>query len=465
MRRFLWGLTLWGLAGFPCTAWAVVGQAERYNEFEEEKLKEFQQTLIQEETATQLKKLEAEKKVVEKGKEASMDDEVEKLRMELLTLPKRKRFQGETFGSYKYNSNNIRAPLQRAKGDSVFDARGTGVIDLSGKKTEFKLVTEGGKHWNWIKSENDEVFIAQSLNYRRKYFKKIHHSVQYRVGRHNSKTPEINGDKIRWDFGMNNSYNYPMSSKFSTNSTWTANKRLFRQEAFDEDSAWETSFAPSLFWHFTPKSRINLGYTFGVNRIRSKAGDTNSHELHGGYFGRLTRKSSASLDLSYGRQTARSRESPNSNKITAGIGYLWQWTAKTQLTVQLMRSLQNSSVELTSGEVDGVNTTSKTDVYFTHDILSFSANSRLTRKLDAKLTFNISHFQNKTEKRGSNENIRDLEDTETRQFTFPFEAGLTYRLHRSATLNVGYLFAYRQANEKQEKYRMHEVNTSLRLTV
>ncbi|MSR77242.1 MAG: DUF560 domain-containing protein [Candidatus Omnitrophica bacterium] len=477
LRMPLWAFIL--LAILPKEGFSVVGKAERYDEFEQEKLNQFHHQLILEEASSQEKKnrdKQMEKILSEqqKLKNDSKDQEaaraitegLEQMKIELLSLPQRDRFQFEAKGSYKYNSNTSRKQLNREKDDSLFDTRSGMNIDLSGKKTDLRFSLDGGKQWHATNPKTDMHEVHESLNYRRKYFKKIAHSLQTKMGRVDQKTPEVNKDKLRWDFGANSAYHFPISSKLSTNTSFGFDKRLFPQEAFDQDSSWQATSSPSLFWNFTPKSRVSLGYQAGTNVIRSKAGNTNDHSVHLGYFGQVTKKSSTSLDLSAGKQVPKSLEAGTTKTFNAGLGYIWQWTGKTQLTFQLIRSLQNTTVELVSGGVSkGENETSKQDIYFTNDSFSVSLNSRLSRKLTARSTASITHFKNKTHQSGSLANDNDLKDNETMQVTVPFQADLTYEITRHATINLGYTFGYRMADEKPDAYRVHELDTSLRLTI
>ncbi|MBN1688684.1 MAG: hypothetical protein JW893_06250, partial [Candidatus Omnitrophica bacterium] len=228
------------------SAWAVVGMAEGLDEFQRIDLEVFQDNLIHEEKREQLdeadnlaatlKKKEKELGELDESDRDFLTLEVEYLRQQLLELPKRDRFRVEANGTYVYDSNIARRQLRSEKGDSLFTSNGTGVIDLSGKKTDFEYEISGGKQWNIVYSEQDDWQIENRLRYRRKMFTKIEHSWQGAVRKHNSKTIEIDNNKVRWDFSTASAWNYRFSPKLSLNADYSVNKRLFRQEAFDQDS-------------------------------------------------------------------------------------------------------------------------------------------------------------------------------------------------------------------------------------
>ncbi len=456
-------MTVW-IAGMP-SAWAVVGQAEQLDPFVEQDLREYHENLVNEESSQRLLKSD-ELKTTLKNKEKQLrslqgadseevNQEIEDLKRQLLSLPKRDRFQIELVEDFKYDSNIQRRIIRDEKGDSVFESTGTALFDLSGRKTDLRFELAGKKQWNIHFSENDTWLIEERLRSRRKWFKKLQASANSIFTRTNSKTVEIDAAKIRYDTGNQISVNYPFSQKLSFNSTFGLSKRIFPQEAFDQDSGWEVTAAPAAFWNFTPKSRISLGYTFGASRSQIKTGDTNSHQVDLGYFGQVTRKSSASLTTSFQHQQPRSRDTAESNTVTAGIGYIWQLTPKTQMTIQFIRSLQNSTSNLTSGEVDGNSTTTRTDSHFTNDSLSFSLNSRLTRKLTAILTFNGSHVG--TTATTSSDAIQNElnEETETAQYGIPVSLQFAYVFARWLRVTSAYTFSYRTGNERTDKNRSH----------
>ena len=143
--------------------------------------------------------------------------------------------------------------------------------------------------------------------------------------------------------------------------------------------------------------------------------------------------------------------------MTTGVGYIWQMTPKSQLTTQYIRSLQNSTSNLVSGEVDGPNTTSKTDTHFTNDQLSLSLNTRLSSKLTSRVLFGASHLRTQVEKGGD-------EDIQTRQFAFPLSVELDYAFRRWIRLLVSYSFAFRTGDEHADTFRTHTWRTFMRLT-
>lgn len=442
-------------------AWGIVGQAEEYSEAEQEDLDEFQRNLNMEEQQRQLTSLQMRTNLAQASgqKTEEFDRSLRDLQSQLLELPSRRRIRFEANGKYQFDSNITRGFHPLEKDDSLFDTDGTVLFDLSGKKTDLRWELNSGRHWSWEFPEGDFWTAEERLRYRRKYFKKLQHSAQSRIARHSSKTVEINTNKIRWDSVQITAMNYPITPKLSFNLDLNSNIRTFTQEAFDQDSSWEFSTAPNAFWNFTPKTRISGGYRLGVNRIRTKSGDSDSHELHAGYFGKITRKSSASLDVAFTHQKPRSRDTATVNTYTVGTGYIWQMTPKTQMTVQLIRSQQNSTSDLVSGGLDGgENVTVKNDSHFTNNSATLSLNTRLSTKFTSIFSFNASHSKTSVLKDGQ-------KDSETTQFLFPLSWSGTYFIRRWISLTLGYTFTYRTGYEHADHFKSHLLQTAVRIAI
>ena len=463
MRRGLVLMALLFFWGFfkPGQALAVVGQAEKFDEFEAQKLDEFEYNLTHEEEkkkqeqademAVTLKQKTKEVKKAKAEQKEVLNEEIENLKKQLLSLPKRDRFKMEFDGSHTFDTNINRMTLfEGENNDSVFDASAIALFDLSGRKTDLRFDVAGQKQWNIKFPEKDIKGGQETLRFRRKYFRKITSAIQSRIGRENSKTVEINSEKVRWDSTQTAVMNYAFSPKLSINTDTSLTHRIFPQEAFDQDSSWETSSAPSFFWQPTPKSRISSGYKIAQNRIRTKVGNTVSHEIHIGYFGQVTRKSSASIDLSAGYQAPREQTTAVVKTFSTGIGYIWQWTPKTQLTVQLLRSIQNSTSNAVGTSIDAAagNDTQvvKTDSYFTNNSATLALNTRLNSRLKAVLNWNV--FLSTTHTQASGKS-----DTDTAQWGFPVSITLTYFVKRWVTLTSSYTYSYRLGNEKDDRNR------------
>jgi hypothetical protein len=136
-----------------------------------------------------------------------------------------------------------------------------------------------------------------------------------------------------------------------------------------------------------------------------------------------------------------------------GTGYVWQMTPKTQVNLQIIRSIQNSTSNLVAGTE---NETTKQDVHFSNDMVNVSINSRLTEKLTAVMRASLSHVRNEVEKEGD-------EDVKTRQISSPLSLTLTYWFKRWLQLRLDYSFAYRWGSEKQDRYRLHQITTGVHL--
>ena len=451
----------------PDLGYAVVGQAERFDEIEESELQEFHQGLTNPKLAEQLDQADETMKTIKKKKvDLSKSGEViteqttkelEDLKRQLLSLPKRDRFRTEVTGAYQYDSNIARKPLRQEKDDSVMDVKPTILFDLSGRKTDLRLEFGASRQWNVEFPEKDSWQADERLRYRRKYFKKLTSSGNSIISRNNSKTVEINEPKIRWDLNNQSALNWAFSRKLSMNFTMGSSKRYFPQEAFDQDSGYQVTASPSAFYNITPKSRVSLGYSLGGSRARTKSGDSNSHDINAGYFGKITKKSSMSATLAFNHQTPKSRDTAVSNTYTAGIGYIWQMTGKTQMTTQIIRSLQNSTSDLVSGDVNGENVTSKSDTHFTNDSISLSLNTRLNTKLSTNFTVNGSRVKTVAFKDGD-------KDSETMQIMFPVSWTITYFVRRWLALNFGYTFTYRVGNEENDFFRSHLLRANMRLS-
>lgn len=445
---------------------AVVGKAVGLSEFEEQDLNDFHAKLIDEERSQVLNKYDDINRILALQQasqtnegvelEEALKRDIEILKTQLLSLPKRDRIRYELRGDYSYDSNISRGVPRQEKGDSVFNQDTTILLDLSGKKTDFRFDLGLKKQWNIHFPERDEWQVEERLRFRRKYFKKVLVSSNSRIARNNTKTIEIDENKIRWDFNNQMAINFPVSKKLGLNLDMSSQKRLFRQEAFDQDSSRQAQVAPTAFLNLTPKSRVQLGYRFGVSRIRSKTGDSNSQDLALGYFGKLSRKSSMSFNAAYNRQDPRSTDTASVNTITLGLGHAWQLTPKTQLSSQVTRSMQNTTSNLTSGSVNGANTVVRSDTRITTDNLSFSVNTRLLRKLTTTASVAMTH---------SKTTVRKADDPleESRQWTFPVSFNFSYAVRRWMTWSAGYAFSFRTGNEKSETSRSHLWKTDVRM--
>ncbi len=450
---------------------AVVGQAEEYNYFEQKQLDDFHDKLVNQEKYRQLEQSDdfmkelnrknRELKKLEGVDKDQLDKEIQNLKKQLLELPKRDRFRIEVFGQHLFDTNINRKPFQEEKSDSVFDAKGVVLFDLSGKKTDLRFEIDGGKQWNIAYPEKDSKQMQEVLRYRRKYFTKIQHSAQSRIARTNNKTPEIDSEKIRWDSSQNTAFNYALSRRFSVNNDLSLTHRFFTQEAFDQDSSWEATWAPSVFWAVTPKSRFAGGYRIANNRIRTKTGNAVAHEIHGGYFGRITRKSSANIDLSFSHQSPRSRDTATVNTMTAGVGYLLQITPKTQGLLQYIYSVQNTTENVLddTAQFDAAATdesvVGKNDSRFYNNSISVGLNTRLNSKLTGVLTVNPYYLVSQMAKSSS--------DSDNHQWGLPVSISFTYVLRRWAILTTGYTYSVRLGDEHTNRNRAHMWRNSLRL--
>ena len=456
------GIYVMTVAVMPEAKAVVEENAEQLNPFKLADLEEFQEKLTKEEEAEQtaqsaetlakMKSLDQAKVQAEQQGDTLTKSEIEELRKKLIGIKKKDRFRFGLDGDHTYNSNNNGATPHHEKDDNQFNAGGNVQYNFGGKKTDLGLEVRGTKNWNLINSTNDSWQGEERLRSRRRFFKKMNTSANSRIARNSSKTLEIESNKIRWDAANQASVNYAFSPKLALNLDLSSQKRMFLQEAFDQDSGWQAGYNPSGFWNVTPKSRISFGYGFSVSRNRLKAGDTNSHDLKIGYFGQVTKKSSASVDLSYSRQISQKTTS-TTGSVTVGSGYVWQTTPKVQTSVQVTRGFSNTTSESVSGDTTDTAVVTKTDNYAVNDNVALSFNYRMLTKLTWSLTGGASHSSTKTF-------IDSQKDSQTRIFTFPATLGFSLVLTNWLTLGFRYSFSYKTGDSNADESRVHTWNST-----
>lgn len=446
---------------------AVVEQnAEKLDVFKEDDLKEFQANLTEEEQLQQAEDAEAKLKAMDNLGQAAQQagdqgdkltkEQIEELRKKLLGVRKKDRFRFGLDGDYSYNSNNNGAVPGQEKPEHTFNSTANTQINFSGQKTDLGLEIRGTKNWNLYNPINDSWQVEERLRTRRKFFKKMNVSGNSRIARHSSKTLEISSSKIRWDASNQMATNFAFSRKLSLNLDLSTQKRLFLQEAFDQDSGWQVAGAPSGFWNFTPKSRVSVGYDYGANRNRLKSGNSDSHGLKLGYFGQITRKSSASVDLGITRQYSFKAAS-RSTTMTMGSGYVWQTTAKVQTSVQVSRGFSNTTSESVTGDVSDTAVVTKTDDYAINDNVALSINYRLASRVTLSLTTGVANTMTETFTNGGKTNTAHI-------MTFPSSAGASFSLFNWLTASVRYNFSTKTGNQKTDYQRVHTLTSSMGLS-
>jgi len=435
----------------------VESNAEQLDPFKEQDLKDFQEKLTAEEEEVQeveaaktLKSMDtlgrAAKTAEAQGDRLSKAD-IEELRKKLLNVQKKDRWRFGLDGDHSYNTNNNGATPQHEKGDSQFNATANTEYNFGGKKTDMGLEVRGTKNWNIIASTNDTWQGEERLRSRRKFFKKTNVTANSRIARNASKTLEIDTNKIRWDANNQMSTNFAFSKKLSANLDLATTKRMFLQEAFDQDSGWQATGNPSAFWNVTPKSRISLGYGEGVSRNRLKAGNSDSQDVRIGYFGQVTRKSSASIDLGVSKQDSF-KASSRSTSVTLGSGYIWQTTAKVQTSVQVTRGFSNTTSESVSGDSTDTAVVTKSDNYSINDNFALSLNYRMASKISLSMTSGISDSKAKAFTDGGLTSVSHI-------MTFPSSMGVNLSLTNWLTTSFTYSFSYKVGNEKTDLSRVH----------
>lgn len=441
----------------------VESNAEYLDPFKEQELKDFQQKLTAEEeraqeveaeeTLKKMDKLGAAAKTAEAQGESLSKAEIEELRKKLLNVQKKDRWRFGFDGNHSYNSNNNGATPQHEKGDSQFNATANTEFNFGGKKTDMGLEVRGTKNWNLIASTNDTWQGEERLRSRRKFFKKTNVTANSRIARNSSKTLEIESNKIRWDANNQMSTNFAFSKKLSGNLDLATAKRVFLQEAFDQDSGWQANGNPSAFWNLTPKSRVSLGYGEGVSRNRLKAGNSDSQDFRVGYFGQVTRKSSASIDIGVSKQDSF-KASSRSTSVTLGSGYIWQTTPKVQTSVQVTRGFSNTTSESVGGGSEDTAVVTKSDNYSVNDNFALSLNYRMASKISLSLSGGVSDSKTKGFTDGGLTSV-------THVMTFPSSFGVNMSLTNWLTTSVTYSFSYKVGNEKTDFSRVHTIASSM----
>ncbi|HLD49600.1 MAG TPA: hypothetical protein VJC08_00225 [bacterium] len=461
---------LWMSLATP--AFAVVGQAEKFNPFEAQKLEEFQYNITHEEEkkqleksddiAGQLKKKAKELKNAKGEAKQIMKEELEQFKKQLLTLPKRDKVRFSISGTQTTDTNANSSPQGDEDNDSTFDTSVGAAFDLSGRRTDLRFDLAGQKSWSIEYPEKDIKGVQETLRFRRKFFKKITTAAQSRIARENSKTVEIKGEKVRWDSAQSVVSNFAFSRRLSLNTDSTLNHRYFAQEAFDQDSSWDTGSAPSAFWQFTPRSRAAAGYKIAQSRSHSKTGNTVAHEIHIGYFGQVTRKSSASVDLSAGKQVPRELSGSIVKTLNTGVGYIWQWTPKTQLTLQLVRSQQNSTSNpadnSTAASATAETVVEKTSTYIKNTSGSLALNSRLNSKLRATLTGTLNYSTTHTDGGAPDA------DADHAQYGYQVSVALSYLFSRYLSFASSYTFQARMGDESSDASKGHTWKSGMQIS-
>ena len=435
----------------------VESNAEKLDSFKEQDLIDFQKKLTAEEEKAQIMEADKALKSMDSLKRASKiataqgdalsKTEIEELRKKLLNVQKKDRWRFGFDGDHSYNTNNNGATPQQEKGDSQFNATANTEYNFGGKKTDMGLEVRGTKNWNIIASTNDTWQGEERLRSRRKFFKKTNVNANSRISRNASKTLEIDTNKVRWDGNNQMSTNFSFSRKLAVNLDLANSKRMFLQEAFDQDSGWQATANPSAFWNLTPKSRVSLGYGEGVSRNRLKAGNSDSKDVRIGYFGQVTRKSSASVDLGVAKQDSF-KASSRSTSVTLGTGYIWQTTAKVQTSVQVTRGFSNTTSESVSGGVEDTAAVTKSDNYAINDNFALSLNYRMASKVSLSLSGGISDSKAKAFTDGGLTSISHI-------MTFPASMGVNLSLTDWLTTSFTYSFSYKVGNEKTDLSRVH----------
>ena len=411
-------------------------------------------------TALPSKKEEVNEVLIEQ--QSDMKQELKEIEKELLQFPKKDRIRMGGDFDFTYEDNVGRLPVHHDEGETIFKLSPFAQLDLSGQRTELRLEYRTRHTYNVKRSEipgNDSFIQEGTVRVGRKILPHTLFSLNERLGRTSTRTAGHDNKKIQWDQSHRAALNYEMSKKFSISLDGSHSRTDFPNESFDENYTRSWTLNPGLFFQMTPKTRLSGNYALTYSRAQTKTSDNTKHEFRVGYFGQLTTKSSASLDVSLSHQVPDSADASRSNQIVWSGGYIWQATPKTSFRLLYSTTLSRATTD--SLDTDGPLMFTKTRTDTHSDSLSFSTRWRIHRKITTDFSFDGAHSRNKT-----NVVEGDSATTKTRQWTLPFQVGLDVELVRWVRLRFTYTFRYRLGDErKTDEFRAHTFFGSANIAV
>ncbi|MBI4115781.1 MAG: hypothetical protein HY447_04300 [Candidatus Omnitrophica bacterium] len=373
----------------------------------------------------------------------ALREELQEIQKSLLRFPKKDRFRFGGDFTYTYDTNASRRPVQQEEGDSLFTLQPFGQIDVGGRKTKLNFEFRQGRDYNAKRPENDIFFLEMRDRFARKFAKKISVSLNDRLRRQSQRVTEIDTKRVQWDYSNQATVTYQLSRKMVVNLGSSYTRQEFPHENFDQNGTYTYQLDPSVAFDVTPKTRVTLGYRWGITRDKTQGADNTTHEARLNYSGRITGKSSLTADVSLSAQDPHSGGASEVNSITENVGYIWQITPKTSI-----RTLYAHSNQLTETETVTDTIPVKNRTFTRTDTLSFSVRFRAHRKITTEFSFDGQHTRTKT-KNGATP--KDL----TRQIVYPFQVALDLDLTKWAKMRLTYTFRYQRADEEPSENRAH----------
>jgi hypothetical protein len=343
-----------------------------------------------------------------------------------------------------YDSNPNRLPIHHVEGDTLFNVRPFGQLNLGGRKTDARLEVSVQRLYHAKVAEDDSFALEGRFRFGRKIAKKTMVSLNDRLTMGMTREPGMDDNSLSLDEFHRQAINYIVTPKVSINVESIYGRNDFQHENFDQNASITYRLEPSLFFQITPKTRFSLGYSWGFNRARTKASDQDINEIRFGYFGQLTGKSSLSTNVTYQHGDPMAAEAAKSDSLITSFNYIWQATSK--LTV---RSLYSHAYSTNSSDQPGVGFFANTGTYNNSDTLSLSLRLRALRKLTPELSFNGIHTREHTHFNGT-------KSAERRRWLFPVQIAIDYQLARWIRLRFAYTFTYQVGDERKfDEFRAH----------
>lgn len=375
-------------------------------------------------------------------------EEIKRLKKELLHFPKKKRFRFGGDFDMTHDTNPVGLGIHHEESDTSFNLNPFTEVDLSGVKTDLRLEFRESNHYNVKRSKdpsNDTLGQEGRIRFGRRIVKKTDLSFNERLSRTSTRVSGIDdGTKVTWSNSARAGLSYTYNPKLVLNLEVNHSATLTPHEIFDQDRNYVFNFDPNLLFRPTPKTQLSMGYRWSIAHSRTEVSDTTSHIFRMGYSGKITPKSSVSLDFSWTIQDPVSIQAANSKQYSTSVGYIWQVTRKTSVRLSYSNSYQHTLSDAVSDAQ-----LLKTSVRSFSNTLGLSTRLRLRRKISTEFSFNGAHGLTRTQKTGS-------DNAKAQTWTLPFQLAIDYDLARWIRLRFSYTFRYRLGDEpKTDEIREH----------
>lgn len=372
-------------------------------------------------------------------------EERENYRKELLRRPKRDRLRFGGDFDITYDTNVVRRVIRSEKEDTTFGIKPFGELDLSTKRidlrTEFRW---NGSYRAKVSEGTDSMSWEIAVRSGKKIGRRINLSMNNRLTRSGQRDTSIDdGKKITFDNSHQAALNYELNRKITFNFDSTLSRTDFPHENFDQDGTYQLQLSPNMSLQLTRKTKVTLGYRWTYSRTKVKTSDSRTDEFRLGYSGKITGKSTLSVDLTQSFQHPDSARATTQEQTSTSVGYVWQATPKTSLRLQYSNTLGLSISDSVSGQ-----NLLKSWTRSQSDTWSTSIRFKLNRKISTEFSSNISHSHSKTVQTGA-------DNTRSRIWTFPFQTAVDVSLAKWVRLRFTYTFRHQIGNEESNENRSH----------